>query len=231
MHARILTIFDLILTIMKLRIYLADLTHTSGLLPANEAFPLNVGLIASYCKKNFNNDVDIKLFKFPKDLKEAIDEKVMDLYHWGVYVCNFAWEHHVEIYNLYRKFEGAILAKKFGLVHQLGKKSKFSMKNWVTKPRLNNHKLIMKDRLHAYEKRLNYLIKKVHDLGSIPIFVTQSKRRTYDFVDGKLKEIMSEIHSSCLAYGKEKNHIDYLKGANIAGFIKVADAMLAQGVV
>ena len=52
-----------------------------------------------------------------------------------------------------------------------------------------------------------------------------------DYVDGKLKEIMSEIHSSCLEYGKEKNHIDYLKGANIAGFIKVADAMLAQGVV
>ena len=42
---------------------------------------------------------------------------------------------------------------------------------------------------------------------------------------------MSEIHSSCLEYGKEKNNIDYLKGANIAGFIKVADAMLAQGVV
>jgi len=52
-----------------------------------------------------------------------------------------------------------------------------------------------------------------------------------DFVDGKLKEIMSDIHSSCLEYGKEKNHIDYLKGANIAGFVKVADAMLAQGVV
>ena len=40
---------------MKLRIYLADLTHT-GLMPATEAFPLNVGLIASYCKKNFSND-------------------------------------------------------------------------------------------------------------------------------------------------------------------------------
>ena len=52
-----------------------------------------------------------------------------------------------------------------------------------------------------------------------------------DYVDGKLKEIMSDIHSSCLEYGKEKNHIDYLKGANIAGFVKVADAMLAQGVV
>ncbi len=52
-----------------------------------------------------------------------------------------------------------------------------------------------------------------------------------DFIDGKLKEIMSDIHSSCLEYGKEKTHIDYLKGANIAGFVKVADAMLAQGVV
>ena len=52
-----------------------------------------------------------------------------------------------------------------------------------------------------------------------------------DYVDGKLKDIMSDIHSSCLEYGKEKSHIDYLKGANIAGFVKVADAMLAQGVV
>ena len=50
-------------------------------------------------------------------------------------------------------------------------------------------------------------------------------------VDGKLQEIMTDIHSSCLEYGKEKNSIDYLKGANIAGFVKVADAMLAQGVV
>ena len=50
-------------------------------------------------------------------------------------------------------------------------------------------------------------------------------------VDGKLQEIMTDIHSSCLEYGKEKNRIDYLKGANIAGFVKVADAMLAQGVV
>ena len=50
-------------------------------------------------------------------------------------------------------------------------------------------------------------------------------------VDGKLQEIMTDIHSSCLEYGKEKNSIDYLKGANIASFVKVADAMLAQGVV
>ena len=51
-------------------------------------------------------------------------------------------------------------------------------------------------------------------------------------VDNKLKDIMSDIHKSCLEYGKDDNgYVDYVRGANIAGFVKVADAMLAQGVV
>tara|TARA_B100000767_G_C19757501_1_gene533609 strand:+ start:1273 stop:2613 length:1341 start_codon:yes stop_codon:yes gene_type:complete len=50
-------------------------------------------------------------------------------------------------------------------------------------------------------------------------------------VDSRLKSIMEDIHNSCLEYGAEGNKIDYVKGANIAGFVKVADAMLAQGVV
>ncbi|WP_339659401.1 NADP-specific glutamate dehydrogenase [uncultured Polaribacter sp.] len=51
-------------------------------------------------------------------------------------------------------------------------------------------------------------------------------------VDDKLKVIMENIHASCVAYGEnEDGSIDYIKGANIAGFVKVADAMLAQGVV
>ena len=54
---------------------------------------------------------------------------------------------------------------------------------------------------------------------------------TREEVDAKLKQIMNDIHSSCVKYGKEANHIDYVKGANIAGFVKVADAMLDQGVV
>jgi len=54
---------------------------------------------------------------------------------------------------------------------------------------------------------------------------------TRDEVDSRLKSIMVDIHSSCLEYGTENNKIDYVKGANIAGFVKVADAMLAQGVV
>ena len=51
-------------------------------------------------------------------------------------------------------------------------------------------------------------------------------------VDGKLVDIMALIHESCVTYGmQEDGFIDYVKGANIAGFVKVADAMLAQGVV
>tara|TARA_B100000579_G_scaffold377165_1_gene343063 strand:+ start:148 stop:1485 length:1338 start_codon:yes stop_codon:yes gene_type:complete len=50
-------------------------------------------------------------------------------------------------------------------------------------------------------------------------------------VDSKLKNIMESIHQQCITYGKEENYINYIKGANIAGFIKVADSMLDQGVV
>lgn len=51
-------------------------------------------------------------------------------------------------------------------------------------------------------------------------------------VDEKLHGIMVAIHEACVKYGKEENgYINYVKGANIAGFVKVADAMLAQGVV
>ena len=51
-------------------------------------------------------------------------------------------------------------------------------------------------------------------------------------VDEKLKDIMMDIHDSCIEYGSDDNdYVDYVKGANIAGFVKVADAMLAQGIV
>ncbi len=51
-------------------------------------------------------------------------------------------------------------------------------------------------------------------------------------VDEKLHGIMNEIHAACVQYGKDGDgYVDYVKGANIAGFVKVADAMMAQGVV
>ena len=65
--------------------------------------------------------------------------------------------------------------------------------------------------------------------------MTQNSLRfnwTREEVDKKLKEIMSNIHEACIEYGKDEDgYIDYVKGANIAGFVKVADAMLAQGII
>ena len=55
---------------------------------------------------------------------------------------------------------------------------------------------------------------------------------TREEVDTKLQNIMLDIHDQCVAYGKEEDgYIDYVKGANIAGFVKVADAMIDQGIV
>ena len=51
-------------------------------------------------------------------------------------------------------------------------------------------------------------------------------------VDERLHKIMNDIHDACVKYGKDGDgYVDYVKGANVAGFVKVADAMLAQGVV
>ncbi len=50
-------------------------------------------------------------------------------------------------------------------------------------------------------------------------------------VDSKLQQIMKDIHASCVKYGREDDYVDYVKGANLAGFVKVADAMLDQGLV
>lgn len=55
---------------------------------------------------------------------------------------------------------------------------------------------------------------------------------TSEEVDARLKDIMLGIHNQCKKYGVEDDgYVNYVKGANIAGFVKVADAMLAQGVV
>jgi glutamate dehydrogenase (NADP+) len=54
---------------------------------------------------------------------------------------------------------------------------------------------------------------------------------TREEVDTKLKNIMKDIHESCVKYGTKDGYVDYVQGANIAGFVKVADSMLDQGVV
>lgn len=54
---------------------------------------------------------------------------------------------------------------------------------------------------------------------------------TAEEVDAKLHQIMTAIHEQCVKYGKEGNYVNYVKGANVAGFMKVAKAMMAQGVI
>jgi glutamate dehydrogenase (NADP+) len=63
--------------------------------------------------------------------------------------------------------------------------------------------------------------------------MSQNSARLYwtrEEVENRLKGIMQKIHDQCRQYGKDADdNIDYLKGANIAGFVRVADAMLAEG--
>ena len=54
---------------------------------------------------------------------------------------------------------------------------------------------------------------------------------TREEVDQRLHKIMKDIHKQCNTYGTEGDFVNYIKGANIGGFIKVADAMIDQGVV
>ncbi|MGC6422076.1 MAG: NADP-specific glutamate dehydrogenase [Flavobacteriaceae bacterium] len=90
---------------------------------------------------------------------------------------------------------------------------------------------------HFQSNRVLYAPGKASNAGGVAVSgleMAQNSLRyswTREQVDDKLKEIMGDIHTSCLQYGAEGNFVNYVKGANIAGFVKVADAMLAQGVV
>ena len=93
--------------------------------------------------------------------------------------------------------------------------------------------------VHAFiDAKILYAPGKASNAGGVAtsgLEMSQNSLRlnwTREEVDGKLKDIMTNIHDSCIKYGKDdEGYIDYVKGANIAGFVKVADAMLAQGVV
>ena len=96
-----------------------------------------------------------------------------------------------------------------------------------------------KDAVNEFQKaKILFAPGKASNAGGVAtsgLEMTQNSLRynwTRKEVDEKLKDIMMEIHNSCIEYGSDNNgYVDYVKGANIAGFVKVADAMLAQGVV
>ncbi len=87
------------------------------------------------------------------------------------------------------------------------------------------------------ENKILYAPGKASNAGGVAtsgLEMSQNSMRynwTREEVDAKLQNIMKNIHTSCVEHGKEGKNINYVKGANIAGFVKVANAMLAQGVV
>ncbi|MCC2590476.1 NADP-specific glutamate dehydrogenase [Chryseobacterium sp. MFBS3-17] len=91
---------------------------------------------------------------------------------------------------------------------------------------------------HFVEHKVLFSPGKASNAGGVAtsgLEMTQNSIRlnwTSEEVDARLKEIMIGIHKTCRDYGKEENgYVNYVKGANIAGFVKVAEAMLAQGIV
>ena len=96
-----------------------------------------------------------------------------------------------------------------------------------------------KEAIHVFhDAKILFAPGKASNAGGVAtsgLEMTQNSLRykwTREEVDKKLREIMADIHQSCIEYGtREDGYIDYVKGANIAGFVKVADAMLAQGIV
>ena len=94
--------------------------------------------------------------------------------------------------------------------------------------------------MHIFEKnQILYCPGKASNAGGVAVSgleMSQNSMRynwTREEVDEKLKNIMKSIHADCMKYGKtgSNGYVDYVRGANVAGFIKVADAMIAQGVV
>ncbi len=95
------------------------------------------------------------------------------------------------------------------------------------------------DAIHAFhDAQILFAPGKASNAGGVAtsgLEMSQNSLRiswTREEVDDRLKGIMADIHDSCIEFGKEENgYCNYVKGANIAGFVKVADAMLAQGVI
>ncbi|WP_196137533.1 NADP-specific glutamate dehydrogenase [Aliikangiella sp. G2MR2-5] len=92
--------------------------------------------------------------------------------------------------------------------------------------------------IHVFhDAKVLYAPGKASNAGGVAVSgleMSQNSQRlswTREELDEKLKGIMAGIHSQCLQFGDEGEYVDYVKGANLAGFVKVANAMLAYGVV
>jgi glutamate dehydrogenase (NADP+) len=94
------------------------------------------------------------------------------------------------------------------------------------------------DAIEVYQKnRILYGPGKAANAGGVAVSgleMTQNSMRlpwSRTEVDNRLQTIMKNIHATCVKFGSDDDYVDYVKGANVGGFVKVADAMLAQGAV
>ncbi len=92
--------------------------------------------------------------------------------------------------------------------------------------------------IHVFQDaKLMFAPSKAANAGGVAVSgleMTQNSMRlswSREELNTRLRDIMSGIHNSCVQYGNEGDRVDYLKGANVAGFVKVADAMLAYGIM
>ena len=92
--------------------------------------------------------------------------------------------------------------------------------------------------INAFQKaQILFSPGKASNAGGVAISgleMTQNSIRmswSHEELENRLRDIMKNIHRDCVSYGGETGYIDYVKGANIAGFLKVANAMLAYGVL
>ena len=72
------------------------------------------------------------------------------------------------------------------------------------------------------------LLSHLSSIGQLEDYLIEMK---VSGVDGLLKEIMERIHTTCVKYGENEDFINYVDGANIGGFVRVADSMIDQGIV
>ena len=106
-------------------------------------------------------------------------------------------------------------------------------------PLPQEHTLLTKKENYFFQSaKLLYSPGKASNAGGVAtsgLEMTQNSMRlkwTPEEVDSHLQRIMTDIHKACVKYGTEADgYVNYVKGANIAGFIKVAEAMMAQGLV
>ena len=119
-----------------------------------------------------------------------------------------------------------------------GEEAKTLIKNGVTGISEGANMPTEKAGIDAYqEARILFAPSKAANAGGVAVSgleMSQNSARiswTEEELQKLLRDTMAGIHDRCVEYGSEGDHVNYLKGANIAGFIKVADAMLAYGVV